>query len=91
MAFQLDNRPELTPDLAQSIVVKATPYPDKFQTDGQDLLELGVVDPDQTRKHKYKVQAALAALHYQIAQGEIQSGPGTIVSACTDSVLSNAH
>jgi hypothetical protein len=91
MPFQLDDRPELTPPRAQDIVVQATPCPKRFQADSQDLLELGVVDPDQARKHKSKIQSALAAIHYQIAQGDIQSGPGVIVGACTDSVLANAH
>lgn len=91
MRLQLDDRPELTPALAQNVVVEAAPFPEKFQAGSQDLLELGVVDSDQARKHKSRIQSALGAIRYKIAQGCIQSGPGVIVSACVDSVLSNAY
>jgi hypothetical protein len=91
MPTELAERPDLTPDLCQGIVVRATPFPDRFTSRDQDLFDLGVVDPDQTQKHKSKIQSALRKIHYQIAQGDIQSGPGITVGDSSDSVLGNAH
>jgi hypothetical protein len=89
--MELAKRPDLTPDLCQTIVVGATPFPNRFTDRAQDLFDLGVVDPDQAQKHKSKIQSALRKIHYQIAQGDIQSGPGITVGDSSDSVLGNAH
>ena len=91
MPLEAVTRPELTPDLCQDIVVRATPFPDRSTTRAQDLFDLGVVDGGAAQKHKTKIQSALRAIHYQIAQGDIQSGPGVNVGDSSDSVLGNAH
>jgi hypothetical protein len=91
MATETITRPELTPDLCQGIVVTATPHSERFTNRGQDLFDLGVVDVDQAQKHKSKIQTALRVIQYQIAQGDIQSGPGISVGDSSDSVLANAH
>ena len=83
-------RPDLTPDLCLTIVVECTPNrapADRTKT----LFELGVVDSDQALKHRYKVQSALHAIHYAIAQADIETGPGVLVGDCADSVLGHAH
>lgn len=85
------DRPELTPALSQQIVVNATPSPGRFTDRSQDLFQLGVVDTVQKQVHQARIQAALSKIGFQIAQGDISSGPGVIVGDCSDSVLGNAH
>lgn len=87
----LAQRPDLTPELCQKIVVQATPESQNFTNASQDLFALGVVDAVQKQVHQGRIQSALSKLNYHIAQGDITSGPGVLVSACVDSVLSNAH
>lgn len=84
-------RPDLTPDLCQTIVVKATAEPARFTNRSQDLFDLGVVDTTQQQIHKGRVQTVLSKIGYQIAQSDISSGPGITVGASSDSVLGNAH
>jgi len=80
------NRPNLTPDLCQQIVVNVTPEPAKFKDRSQDLFDLGVVDGTQKQIHHGRIQSALSRIGYQIAQSDISSGPGVIVGDCADSV-----
>ena len=84
-------RPLLTPSLCLNIVVNATPHPNNPPNRQDDLATLGVVNDQQTMDHKAKIQGALHAIQFQIAQGDITSGPGVLVGACSDSVLANAH
>ena len=85
------DRPALTPDLCQKIVVDATPNPGVFTNRSQDLFDLGVVDTVQKQVHQAKIQKALSVIQFQIAQSDITSGPGVTVGDSSDSVLGNAH
>lgn len=83
-------RPELTPDLCQTIVVACTPKggPNDRTV---PLFELGIVDTSQAIKHRYKIQSELHKIHYSIAQADIETGPGVLVGDCADSVLGHAQ
>ncbi|HVY93453.1 MAG TPA: hypothetical protein VHA14_11910 [Bryobacteraceae bacterium] len=85
------DRPDLTPGLCQQIVIDATPSPGRFTGRTQDLFQLGVVDTIQKQVHQARIQSALAKIGFQIAQGDVSSGPGVSVGDCSDSVLGNAH
>jgi hypothetical protein len=84
-------RPALTPSLCLNIVVNAAPHPTTPPNPADDLFNLGVVDSQATFDHKSNIQAALHAIQFQIAQNDIQSGPGVLVGTCSNSVLGNAH
>jgi hypothetical protein len=83
-------RPELTPDLCQKLVVDCTP---KGEPNDRTvpLFELGIVDSDQAIKHRYKIQSGLRKIRYSIAQADIETGPGVLVGDCADSVLGHAQ
>ncbi len=80
----------MTPDLAQGVVVKATPFPEKFKSVAQALVELGVIDTTQTSRHKAKIQSSLSDIGFSISTSDIKSGPGISVATCRDSVVANA-
>jgi hypothetical protein len=84
-------RPALTPTLCLNIVVNATPHPRNPPNPADDLFALGVVNDLATFDHKSSIQAALHRIQFQIAQNDIQSGPGVLVGACSNSVLAHAH
>jgi hypothetical protein len=84
-------RPPLTPTLCLNIVVNATPHPKNPPNPADDLFALGVVDSPSTFDHKSRIQSALHAIQFQIAQSDIQSGPGVLVGTCSHSVLAHAH
>lgn len=83
-------RPAMTPDLAQPIVIHASPAPQEFTGPEQSLVELGVIDPTQTGLHKANIQDALREMSYAIKQADIKSGPGISVASCRDSVVEHA-
>ena len=83
-------RPDLTPDLVQDIVVRATPNAGGFINPTQQLLELGVLDDWQASLHSARVQSSLNAIGWHVRRADIDSAPTASVSACTDSVLDNA-
>lgn len=92
MAAKSLERPVLTPDFCQDIVVRKAPWPDKFNGDpDQDLSALGVVDSDQAAQHKARIQSELHKDQFSIAQADVASGPGVSVGDCSDSVLTHAH
>jgi hypothetical protein len=84
-------RPDLTPELAQQIVVHDTPRPHKFGGDpDQQLLELGVIDDVQAGLHAARIQKSLSDINWRIKRSDIDTGPATSVGDCTNSVLANA-
>ncbi|MDQ2844667.1 MAG: hypothetical protein M3Y72_27215 [Acidobacteriota bacterium] len=92
MAANSFERPLLTPDFCQEVVVRNAPWPKRFNNDPeQDLSELGIVEKDQAAQHKARIQADLHQNQFSIAQGNIRTGPGVSVGDSSDSVLTHAH
>ena len=60
---------------------------EKFTGPGQQLVELGVIDPTQTNLHKANIQTGLSdpRIGYTIRQADIQSGPNVTVATCPNS------
>lgn len=86
------DRPLLTPQFCQDVVVRNTPDKNAFNDkQGQDLSELGVVDTDQAGQHKSNIQNDLHENQYAIKQSDIKTGPGVTVHQCATSVLGHAH
>jgi hypothetical protein len=85
------DRPELTDTLCDSIAVNNTPFPGKHTGDvNQRFVEMGVVDAEQTRRHKRDVQDELKNLGWKIQQSGLTSGPSRTVKQCRESMQNNA-
>jgi hypothetical protein len=84
-------KPVLTAQLCQNIVVQATPSPDDFTGPEQVLAEMGVIDSDQAGFHRDGITKALKARQFKIDPRTIKSGPAVTVSDCSASVESNAQ
>ena len=83
-------KPPLTPELCQAIVVRNTPKPKNFKKPEQALGELGVVDAEQTKFHKKDIRDDLKRIRYKIDTNNIKSGAAVSVSDCSASVQNNA-
>lgn len=86
----LAEREELTPELAQEIVVDTTPDPQAFDDPDQQLRDLGVLDGPQGSVHAARIQQALNKIHWNIKRSDVNTGPAVSVAECTDSVLDHA-
>ena len=83
-------RPSLTPELCQTIVVRNAPKPKNFKKPQQALAELGVIDAEQAKFHKKYIQDDLKRIQYKIDVNSIKSGAAVSVSDCSASVQNNA-
>ena len=81
---------EIDTELAQQIVVDATPFPDPVAGPDLQLFELGVVNASQVAIHKRRIQVAVENEGFRIKRIKIASGPATSVAECRDSVVDNA-
>jgi hypothetical protein len=88
--YSLVDRIELTPELAQTVVVRATPNPGRFNGPDQPMRELGVVDADDAELHRGRIQVALNKLGWQIRRVEIKAGPDVTSAQCAEAVLNYA-
>jgi hypothetical protein len=83
-------KPTLTSQLCQQIVVQAAPSPSDFTGPDQVLAEVGIIDTDQANFHRDGITKALKARQFKIDPRTIDSGPAITVSACSASVEANA-
>jgi hypothetical protein len=82
---------DLTQELCQTIVVEETPDPDAFREAGQQLFELGIIDPPRARFHRIGIQGRISDLGHSIKLEDITTGPEVAVDVCRDSVFQNAR
>ena len=83
-------KPSLTPELCQTIVVRNAPKPKNFTKPQQTLGELGVIDAEQAKFHKRNIRDDLKRIQYKIDANSIKSGAAVSVSDCSASVQNNA-
>ena len=85
-------KPSLTPELCQTIVVRNAPKPKNFKKPQQALAELGVIDAEQAKFHKRNIRDDLKRIQYKykIDANSIKSGATVSVSDCSASVQNNA-
>lgn len=83
-------RPALTPQFCQNVVVRNTPKPQLFKDPSQVLGELGVIDSLQVKFHKAAIKSDLQKNQYSIDVDDISSGAAVAVSDCSASVQNNA-
>ena len=86
----LVDRIELAPELAQTVVVRSTPNPGRFNGPTQPMRELGVVDDDDADLHRGRIQVALNKLGWHIRRAEIAAGPEVTSAQCAEAVLNYA-
>ena|ERR1700674_846029 len=84
-------KPPLTPELCQAIVVRNAPKPNNFTGPDQPLGKLGVIDGELTKFHKEGIRVDLRHIQYKIDTKTINSGPAVKVSDCSASVQNNAQ
>jgi hypothetical protein len=84
-------KPTLTPELCQGIVVRNTPNPKHFKSTAQPLGQLGVIDQHQTKFHNAGIRASVREIQYTIDSDAINSGPAVTVSDCSASVQNGAR
>lgn len=83
-------KPPLTPELCQAIVVRNAPKPKNFKKPEQLLGELGVFDTELAKFHRKDIRDDLKRIQYIIDTKNIKSGPTVSVSVCSASVQNNA-